>query len=336
MCAIISCQQNKNNPTAKNTNNTTNVLHTEVHIVQPAHLNTAIEVPGTLLPFEETDIKPEVSGKLVKLYIKEGTYVRKGSLLAKLFDEDLQAQLRKLQVQLKIAEKTVERQQELLTISGISQQEVDLSRLQVSNLKADMALLRVNIGKTAITAPFNGTLGLKTISPGAYITPTTTITTLRQLHPLKLAFTIPEMYSSAIRPGEKISFKLSNSETHYQATVTATEAAMEENTRSLSVRALVNSNSQALVPGGFASVSIAISNSNNAILIPTEAIVPQGRKKQVFIVKQGKANAIEITTGSRDSASIEVLSGLHFGDTVITTGLLFVKPGIDIVPTTAH
>jgi membrane fusion protein, multidrug efflux system len=332
--AITSCGSNKKNSIEqKSATNITDVLPIEAHIVKPAQLNTSIEAPGTLLPFEETAIKPEVSGKLRGLYIKEGSYVHKGSLLAKLFDEDLQAQLKKLQVQLKIAEKTVERQQELLSISGISQQEVDLSRLQASNLQADIALLRVNISKTIITAPFSGTIGLKNISNGAYITPATVISTIRQLSPLKLAFTIPEMYSSTIRVGEKISFTLSNHTTHYEATVIATEAAMEENTRSLAVRALVNTKNKELVAGSFATVNIEVSNNNNAILIPTQAIVPQGRKKQVFLVKTGKAIATDITTGTRDSSKIEVLSGLQYGDTVITSGLLFVKPGIDIIPT---
>jgi len=153
-----------------------------------------LEVPGTLQPFEETEIRPEISGRLISLKIVEGGSVQKGALLAKLFDEDLQAQLNKLKVQLEIAQKTLERQRELLKIQGISQQEVDLSELQANNIKADMELVRVNISKTEIRAPYSGLLGLRNVSLGAYVTPTTLLTTLRQVNQLKLDFMVPEKY----------------------------------------------------------------------------------------------------------------------------------------------
>jgi len=299
-------------------------------IAKTQALVTNIEVPGSLLANESTEIHPEVSGRLVELNLKEGAFVTQGALLAKLNDGDLQAQKRKLEVQLKIAEQTEKRQSELLKIQGISQQEYDLSLLQVHNLNADIDIINEAIKKTEIRAPFSGKLGFKNISPGAYITPATIISTVSQVSQLKLQFTIPEKYSSQIKNGQNIDFAVDGSMKINHAHVSATEVYIEENTRSLSVRAIVSSQDPFLIPGAFAKVKIELGRNETSIMIPTEAVIPQGRKKQIFQFKNGKAVQLEITTGVRDSSRIQVLSGLNIGDTVITTGLLFIKPGSDV------
>ncbi|PZQ93429.1 MAG: efflux RND transporter periplasmic adaptor subunit, partial [Flavobacterium psychrophilum] len=188
----LACKEEKkeNGPAAAGPRNNA-PLQVEAFIVKTQALSENLEVPGTLMPFEQTEIRPEISGRIVRLNIPEGSFVKKGTLLVKLFDEDLQAQLKKLQVQLQINAKTAERQKELLTIGGISQQEYDLSELAVNNLKADIDLVRVSISKTEIYAPFDGRIGLKAISDGAYISPTTLITTISQVGQLKMEFSVP-------------------------------------------------------------------------------------------------------------------------------------------------
>lgn len=305
-------------------------LAVEAYIVKHSVLSNNIEVPGSLLPYEETEIRPEITGRVVRLNIQEGLNVSKGTLLVKLFDGDLQAQLKKLQVQLQIAEKTVERQKQLLAIGGISQQEFDLSELQINNLKADIELLKVSISKTEIRAPFDGRIGLKNVSLGAYISPTNLLTNISQVNKLKLQFTVPEKYGSLVQRGQDVEFKLDGSTKIFRASVIATESSIEENTRSLAVRSVVNVNDKILVPGSFAKVKMTLGKETNAILIPTQSVIPQGRKKQVAVFKSGKAVFNEITTGVRDSANIQVLTGLNLEDTVIVTGLLFIRPGSDI------
>lgn len=305
-------------------------LSVEAYIVKPSLLSNTIEVPGSLLPFEETEIRPEISGRIVQLNVQEGVNVSRGTLLVKLFDGDLQAQLRKLQVQLQIAEKTVERQKQLLAIGGISQQEYDLSELQINNLKADIELVKVSITKTEIRAPFDGRLGLKNISMGAYVTPTNLLTTISQVNKLKLQFTVPEKYGSMVQRGQEVNFLLDGSTKSFRASVIATESAIEENTRSLAVRSVVNVNDRILVPGAFAKVMMVLGKQNDALLIPTQSVIPQGRKKQVAVYRNGKAVFNDITTGVRDSANIQVLTGLNLNDTVIVTGLLFIRPGSDV------
>jgi len=306
------------------------VITADALIVSTQSLSADIEIPGTILANETTEIHPEVSGRVVRLNVREGTFVGKGALLAKLYDGDLQAQLRKLEVQLKIAEQTEDRQEQLLKIQGISQQEYDLSLLQVSNLKADMDIVREAVRKTEVRAPFSGKLGLKNISQGAFVTPATIVTTISQVSQLKIQFNVPEKYGSQLKNGQPINFTVDGSNKTFTANIMAAEVKMDENTRSLAIRALVKNSDPALIPGVFAKVRIILGRNEDAILIPTIVVQPLGRKKLVYLYKGGKSIPADITTGVRDSSNVQVLTGLNVGDTVITTGLLFLRPGADV------
>ena len=305
-------------------------LAVDIYVIRPTLINEKIEVSGSLLANEITEIHPEISGRLVRLNIAEGKFVNKGALLAKIYDGDLQAQLRKLQVQLDIARTNEERSAQLLKIQGISKADYDASLLNVNNIKADIEITRANITKTEIRAPFSGKLGLKNISPGAFVTPSTDITTISQVNRLKLQFSVPEKYGSQIKNGQLVSFTVNGSSKTFAASVMATETSVGEDTRSLTIRALVKDSDPALIPGTFANVQMILGNNPDAIMIPNIAVIPQGRKKQVFVYKANKATPLEITTGMRDSANVQVLSGLFPGDTLITSGLLFLKPGSEV------
>jgi len=302
----------------------------DIFVVNPTLINERIEISGSLMANETTEIHPEISGRLVQLNVAEGKFVSKGALLAKIYDGDLQGQLRKLQVQLEIAKTNEERSAQLLKIQGISKADYDASALNVNNIKADIEITRANITKTEIRAPFSGKLGLKYISPGAFVTPSTVVTTISEVNKLKLQFSVPEKYGSEIKNGQVVSFTLNGSEKTFSANVIATETSIGEDTRSLTVRALVKNTDPALIPGTFANVKMILGNNPNAIMIPNGAVIPQGRKKQVFVFKSNKALPMEITTGVRDSANVQVLTGLFPGDTLITSGLLFLRPGSDV------
>lgn len=299
-------------------------------IAAPQSLSADIEVPGTIMANETAEIHPEVSGRLVQLNIKEGTNVSVGALLAKLYDGDLQAQLRKLEVQLKIAEQTEKRQAELVKIQGISQQEYDLSLLGVLNLKADMDIIRESIRKTEIRAPFGGKLGLKNVSPGAYVTPASVLTTISQVSTLKIQFNIPERYGAQLKPGLPVTFSIDGTNKTFTAAVIASEISIDENTRSLAVRALIKQQDPALIPGAFAKVKIVLGKNNEALMVPNSVIIPSGRKKQLYVYEGGKAMMKEVTTGVRDSTNIQVLTGIKPGDTVITSAVLFLRPGLAV------
>jgi membrane fusion protein, multidrug efflux system len=299
----------------------------EGYIVSPQLLSQDIEVPGSLAAYEEVELHPEVSGRVTAVYFKEGSTVGQGSLLLKIYDGDLQAQLQKLQIQIKTAEKTVERYGQLLKINGVSQQEYDLNVLAVNNIRADMNIIKTNMAKTTLRAPFSGKIGITTITKGAYVTPQTLIGTLRKVSQLKLNFAIPELYSAKIKKGDLVRFTVEGNNEVHPAIVSATENIITEDNRSLNVIATVVKPGAQLIAGAFAKVKIVLGGNTTSLMVPTQAIIPQARNKKVIIVRDGIAVMETVTTGTRDSAMVEITSGLKAGDTILTTGLLSTKPG---------
>jgi membrane fusion protein (multidrug efflux system) len=214
----------------------------------------------------------------------------------------------------------------LLQISGISQQEVDLSELEVNNLKADRELVKVNIGKTEIRAPFDGRIGLKSISLGAYISPTNLITTISQTNRLKMQFSVPEKYTGDMPKGRQVSFSVAGHDNKFKATVLATASIVEENTRTLQVLTVISGSHPLLVPGSFAKVSLSLGRNDQAVIVPTQAIIPQARNKQVIIYRNGTADFENVVTGIRDSSYVQILEGVKPGDTIVTTAMLSIQP----------
>jgi membrane fusion protein, multidrug efflux system len=305
------------------------VSSVEGHTVKPSILTENVTTSGTLLPTEETELHPEASGRVVRINLPEGRSVRKGELLLKIFDEDLKSQLRKLETQIKQAEITEQRLSDLLKVKGVSQQEYDLAVLQTQTLRSEMELAKININKTELRAPYDGVIGLRNISPGAYVTPATAVTTLRSAATLKLDFSIPEKYSQLLRTGQTVSFQVEGNSSPYTAVVQATEQRIEADSRNLQVRALVR-NSKGLLPGAFAEVSLALGNKQQALLVPNQAIIPQARDKKIIVSKDGKAQFVTVKTGIRQADMIEITEGLQIGDTICTTGILFLRPGSPI------
>lgn len=328
LVSIISCGDEKKMPTGANRQ--TGPLVVEGYRVDYKSISDDIEVPGTLLPAEETELRSEVSGRIIQLNINEGADVKQGSLLVKLFDRDLQAQLKKLEVQLQIAIKSEERQRELLSINGISQQEYDLTSLQVDNLNADIEAIKIAISQTEIYAPYDGKIGLRNVSLGSYLSTNDVVATIRQVKKLKLEFSVPEKYAKSISKGYKVKFRVDGGNQEHTGVVLATESGVDQTTRTLRVRALVNGSNPELVPGIFAKVKLQLGNDAKALLVPTQAVIPQARNKQVILLRGDSAVFTVVETGLRDSAFVQITSGLKVGDTVITTGLMAVRPNAKI------
>lgn len=301
-------------------------LKVEGIIVNPEVLDQTISISGTLKPFEETVLMPEVAGRVVDINMTEGGFTRKGTLLVKLFDGDLQAQLKKSQAQLELEEQTEKRQSELMKVNGISQLDLDQTILQINSIKADIEVLKVQIHKTEVYAPFDGTIGLRNVSIGAQVTPATALATIRDIRHLKLDFSVPEKYSSTIKKGFKLKFTVQGDDNKYDATVMATEQGIESDTRNLNGRAVVEGNASLLVPGEFANVELRLDEKKDALMVPTEAVIPADRSKQLIVSRNGRARFVTIKTGVRNESSVEVISGISPGDTVVTTGVLFLKP----------
>ncbi|CCH53975.1 efflux transporter, RND family, MFP subunit [Fibrisoma limi BUZ 3] len=294
-------------------------------IVVAQSLKEEVVSSGTLLPNEQVDVYPEISARITQLNIQEGQPVAKGALLVKLFDADLRAQLEKLRAQEENARRTEERNKQLLERGGISQQEYDIVTTNLRSTRADIDLVKANLQRTEIRAPFSGVIGLRNVSQGAFVTPNTLIARLQQISSLKLDFSIPERYSSSVQPGSAVSFLIDGSNQPGQGAVYAIEPGVEQETRNLRIRARVNNTSARLRPGTFARVTLVIQNERS-LVVPTQAVIPQTRTRQVIVIKNGKAEFRDVQTGLRTASAIQILSGVQAGDTVATTGLLFLKP----------
>jgi membrane fusion protein (multidrug efflux system) len=326
---ISSCSSGSKNKNAKEKRPSA-ILSVEGYVVKPAILEVTIQVSGSLLPFEETVLMPETGGRVVSVNLPEGKLVRQGTVLIKLYDGELQAQLKKSQTQLELAQQTEKRQKELLKINGISQFDYDQTVFQVNSIKDDIILLNVQIGKTELKAPFDGVIGLKNISVGAQATSSTAVATIRMVNRLKLDFSVPEKYSREIVPGKLLTFTVEGDSAKYSAVVMATEGGIEQDTRNLKVRAVVDHVSDALKPGAFATVELELGKHADALMVPTQCIIPQARNKKLIVARNGKAEFLTVTTGIRQAAFIEVLNGIQSGDTVVTTGIVFLKPKADL------
>jgi membrane fusion protein (multidrug efflux system) len=326
--SLLACDSSpskspKNDKNGGEKNKSTGV---QAYIVQPASFAETLEVPGNILANESVEIHPEMSGRIVALNLQEGKTIEKGTVLAKLYDGDLVAQLRKLEVQLQLAQKTEERQAQLLRVQGISQQDYDISLLQVNNLKADIGIIKTSLEKTEIKAPFNGQISLKNISVGAYVTPANVITKINQNNILKVDFAIPEKYSARIKLGQLVALVTAGNIAEINAKIIAIDPNVEEKSRSLLVRAQLINLTKAVLPGSFAKIKISFDPDPNALLVPAQAILPQARGKKIIVYRNGIAQFQDVTTGVRSAEKIQIIEGLNSGDTIVVTGLMSIRP----------
>jgi len=306
-----------------------------VFVVHKQKFNEQIMTTGTALANEEASLMPEVAGKVVKLYFSEGSFVKKNTLLVKINDADLRAQLDKVELQIKLSQQMEERQKKLLDINGVSQEGYDVASNQVSTLKSDREYLKAQIQKTEIRAPFDGVIGLRNISEGSYVTPTTIVAAIQQLTPIKIDFSIPEKYAALIHKGDQLNVHSEGIPTVFKAKVFAIEPKIDLATRSLKIRALCYDHQNKLYPGAFVKVDM-IKESSNSILIPTEALVPEMKGYKVFFYKNGKAVSNKVSAGTRTDTQVLISEGIQEGDTIITSGIMQLRneAAVKIVGTT--
>ena len=299
-------------------------------VIRPQALTDGITTVGNLLPDEEVDLSFETSGKIVAINFQEGAAVRKGELLAKVNDRPLQAQLKRYEAQLKLAEDRVYRQSALLERDAVSQEAYEQARTELATLNADIDIVRSNIALTELRAPFDAIIGLRNVSEGAYASPSVVVAKLTKISPLKIDFFVPERYASQIHPGTRLSFTIEGRQERFEATVYATETQVDVPPRTLAVRARYPNARGRLLPGRFATVEIRMHEIPDAIAVPTEAIFPEMGVDKVFLYRDGKAHAVDVTTGLRTESQIQIINGLSVGDTLITSGTLQLREGLPV------
>ena len=317
----VSCKSKKD-PPAQNQSPTPLV---DVIVAESKSISNIVEVNGTVIANEFVELHPEVSGRITYLNVPEGKFISKGTLIARINDEDLQAQLQKSKVQLDLAKQTQERLQKLLDIGGVNQADYDAAVNNVNSLTADIQYTQALIDKTFIRAPFSGVVGLRQVSLGAFVSNANIVATMQQLDKLKVDFTVPESYSNIIKTGSVVKMQLDESDSNmHKATILAIEPQANTLTRNVKARAILQDDTKAN-PGAFVKVYVSAAVDKKAIMVPTNCIIPSDKNKQLVVVKDGNAKFTDIETGVRQESNVEVVKGIQPGDSVVVTGVLFAR-----------
>ena len=305
-------------------------LPVNVYIAASSDLINGIRTVGTLIANEEVDLTSETAGKVVSIYFKEGSHIKKGTLLAKIYAEDIAAQLERAEQQIKLLAEQVERQRILLSKDAVSRESFDKVQTDYNMTAADISLYKARIEKTEIRAAFDGIVGFRYVSEGGFVQPGTKVARMVDNSVLKVEFSISEKYLPLQLMGREVAFQIDGFSQIFKAKVYAVEPKVDPKTRTIALRAHYDNRNELLIPGMFARVTLITSQSNSAIQIPSEAIVPEMDGKSVWVVRNGKAVATKVETGVRDASMVEVTSGLALGDSVITTGLMQLRPNAPV------
>lgn len=303
------------------------VLEVSARVVSPQLMTDEIPIIGRLVPDEEVQLSFETSGKITDIYFEEGSHVKKGDLLAKVNDSQLQAQLARLEAQVPLAQERVYRQSTLLQRDAVSKEALEIVKTELATLNADIEKTKAQIEQTELRAPFDGIIGLRQVSVGSYASPSTVIAKLTSVTPIKIEFSVPERYAGEVKKGTGLEFTVDGKLEAFKARVYATEASLDAETHTLLVRALYPNEERELLSGQYAGIRLKQKEIEDAIAIPAEAIVPEMGKSKVFVYKSGKAEPVEVITGIRTDSEIQILSGLQFGDTILTSGTLQLRKG---------
>jgi membrane fusion protein, multidrug efflux system len=315
----VQPQANRNTP-----------LSVNAHIIEVEKLQNRINTSGSVLANEEVELIGEAAGKIITINFREGSPVNKGDLLVKINDNELQAQLTRAKYRLKLLEDKEYRQRVLFGKEAISQEEYDVSMNELNISKAEVELIEAQIEKTEIRAPFNGIVGLRNVSEGSYVTSNTVIASLQNINPVKIDFSIPERHASDVKTGDQVKFSVAGTNEIFTARVYALEPKIDPVSRTLRIRADYSNPGNRVLPGSFADVELILSETPDAIMIPSQAVIPELKGQRVFLYKNGTAAAQSIETGVRTDQHVQVTSGINPGDTLITSGILQLRPGMPV------
>ncbi|HTI08642.1 MAG TPA: efflux RND transporter periplasmic adaptor subunit [Puia sp.] len=299
-------------------------------VIQPTSLAEELEVTGSLVANQQVDIASELTRKIVRVNVKEGSFVRKGDLLFQLDDQDLQAQLEKLSQQEKLALLNEQRLRDLIKHEAVVQQDYDQAFTNLKVLQAEIAELKVMIAKTHIQAPFDGRIGIIHVYPGAIVSTNTVLTNLEDNSVVKLEFSVPEKYANIIVPGSEQRFTVASGSQEHKATVVARESRLDADTRTLTVRAVSPNPGGLLLPGQSARLHLALHESSNALVVSSQALMPSAGGYSVYLSRGNKVQMVPVEIGQRGPNTVEIAKGLQKGDTVIISNLLRLMPGSSV------
>ncbi len=299
-------------------------------VLKPQRMENIVRSSGTVLASESVDLSAEASGRIEKIAFREGAHVHNNEVLVTINDDDLQAQLKKIELQIQLASEQEKRQAQLLTKSSISKEQYDIALNQVNTLKADRENLIASIRKREIRSPFDGIIGLRYVSEGSYVSPATRIASIQKVNPLKVDFAIPEKYAGKVAVGDRVDFNSDETKYQFTGTLFAIEPKIDPTTRTMQLRALCSNKAEKVFPGAYVQIELRLKTITDALLIPTQAIIPVLKGQTVLVRKHGVVVSVPVTTGTRSSSMVQITEGLAAGDTVITTGLLQLRTGMKV------
>lgn len=296
-------------------------------VLQPQTFAENLSLSGTIEANEQIEIRSEVSGIIENINFTEGSRVSQGQILFRVNDQELRAQLAKVNTSQNLAAENERRAKLLLEKEAISREEYDMAEADLASARAETQLMQAQLGKATVRAPFSGIIGLRYVSQGTYVTPSTPIANLVNTDKLKLTFAIPEKYSSQVGIDDELTFTTSSSSEEFTAKIYAIEPGVDISTRTLRMRAIADNKEGKLIPGTFANVFLPLAVVNDALMVPTEALIPIQNGRKIFIAENGRAKEIVVETGARTESAIRVTSGLKAGDTILTSGIMVLRDG---------
>ncbi len=304
-------------------------LQVEGYKVVPTSFNDEIMITAELIPSEQVELMAPMAGQVLDIYFKEGEKVKKGEAIVHIDDREWQAQLIGIKAKLNAAQKDYERKKALLEIEGSSQEEIDQAFSTIQTLKSQLQQLQVKINLARVKAPFSGQLGMRDFSKGAYLKEGQIITTLTAMDQLKVDFTVAQEHTNNVAVGKSVQI-LVNEDT-LKATIYAISPLINMQSRMLNVRALLpQASTNTIIPGAYAEVLLTSNFVKDALIVPTQAVVPEINDQTVYVYQKGRAVKKVVQMGTRTADKVHILKGITAGDTVITTGLLQIKDGMNI------
>jgi membrane fusion protein (multidrug efflux system) len=299
-------------------------------IVQPGIVRDELEVTGTIVANQQVDIASELTRKVVRVNVKEGSKVKRGTLLFQLDDADLQAQLERFRQQEKLAKLNEVRLKDLIEKEAIAQQDYDEASTNLKVLQAQILEVQVMIDKTRIVAPFDGQIGMINTYPGAIVSVNTILTNIEDNSVVKVEFSVPEKYTNIIQTGSEQTFTVISDSKQYKTKVVARGASLSNDTRTLLVRGATSNPEGKLLPGQSVRLTLSLNTSSSALTVASQALIPSSNGYSVFVSRKNKAEAIPVVIGQRSTGSVEITKGLSQGDTVIVSNLLRLGPGAPV------
>jgi membrane fusion protein, multidrug efflux system len=329
---IEACVSKADDLSSKTVANKPTVVYTPVDgvVVQPGKVSEEFEVTGTLVANQQVDIVSELTRKIIRVNVKEGTKVKKGTLLFQLDDADLQAQLERYHQQEKLALLNEERLKDLIAHEAIAQQDYDQAATNLKVLQAQVQELEVTIEKTRITAPFDGQIGIINVHPGSIVSVNTVLTDIEDNSLIKVDFSVPEKYTNVITLGSEHTFSIVSDDKRYKTKVIARAASLSSNTRTLLVRSETANPDGLLLPGQSARLNLSLSTSNDALSLTSNALIPSSHGYSVYVSRKNAVQAVPVQIGQRSEGSVVITEGLQKGDTIITSNLLRLVPGAPV------